>query len=63
MGNALFAWEDTKPSRKNDSQLVVFLNDANAIGKGIEDGFENYDVNAIRWSKRLEHKNLALLTA
>ena len=32
-------------------------------GKGIEDGFENYDVNAIRWSKRLEHKNLALLTA
>lgn len=63
MGNALFAWEDTKPSRKNDSQLVVFLNDSNAISKGIEDGFENYDVNTIRWSKRLEHKNLDLLTA
>lgn len=63
MGNALFAWEDTKPSRKSDSQLVVFLNDTNGIGRGIEDGFENYDVNPIRWSKRMERKNLELLTA
>jgi hypothetical protein len=63
MGNALFAWEDTKPSRKKDSRLVVFLNDSNGIGKGIEDGFENYDVSPIRWSQRLENKNLDLLTA
>lgn len=63
MGNAIFAWEDTKPSRKDDSRLIVFLNDANGIAKGVEDGFANYDVNAIRWSERSEHKNLELLTA
>lgn len=61
MGNALFAWEDTKPSRRNDSKLIVILNDSNGISKGIEDGFENYDVNSIRWSQR--SKKLDLLTA
>ena len=54
MGNALFAWEDTKPSRKADTKLIVFLNDANGISKGIEDGFDNYNVNSIRWSQRSE---------
>lgn len=61
MGNALFAWEDTKPSRRQDSKLIVILNDANGIGKGIEDGFENYDVDSIRWSQRSE--KVELLTA
>lgn len=61
MGNALFAWDDTKPSRKTDSQLVVLLNDSNTIGKGIEEGFANYDVRTIRWSERNEH--LSILTA
>ena len=61
MGNALFAWEDTKPSRRQDSKLIVILNDANGISKGIEDGFESYDVDSIRWSQRSE--KIELLTA
>ena len=63
MGNALFAWNDTKPYRKHDSQLVVLLNDSNPISKGIEDGFSNYSVNTIRWSQRLRKQNLEILTA
>ena len=63
MGNAIFAWNDTKPSRKSDSQLIVLLNDSNPIGKGVEDGFLNYDVNTIRWSERALTKNIGLLTA
>lgn len=63
MSNALFAWNDTKPSRKSDSQLIVLLNDSNAVSKGIEDGFSNYDVNTIRWSERSENKNMDILIA
>lgn len=61
MGNALFAWEDTKPSRKSDTKLIVLLNDTNGISKGIEDGFDNYNVDSIRWSQRSQ--KLDLLTA
>lgn len=63
MGNAIFAWEDTKPSRKQDSKLVIFLNDSNNIGKRIEDAFSNYDISTIRWSERQDSKNIDLLTA
>ena len=63
MGNILFAWNDTKPSRKHDSQLVVILNDQNTVAKGVEDAFANYDVKVIRWSERNDAKNLALLSA
>lgn len=63
MGNILFAWNDTKPARKNDSQLIVILNDQNSIARGIEDAFINYDAKVIRWSERNDEKNLALLSA
>lgn len=63
MGNALFAWEDTKPERKTDSQLVILLNDSNSISRGIEDGFANYDVKAIRWSERQTQSNMDILSA
>lgn len=63
MSNVLFAWNDTKPARKNDSQLIILLNDQNAIGKGIEEGFSNYDAKVIRWSERYQDKNLSLLSA
>ncbi len=63
MGNILFAWNDTKPSRKNDSQLIVFLNDQNTIAKGIEDAFSNYEAKVIRWSEREQEKNISLLVA
>lgn len=63
MGNILFAWNDTKPSRKNDSQLIVILNDQNTIARGIEDAFFNYDAKVIRWSERDRAENLALVSA
>ena len=63
MERAIFSWSDTKPSRRADSQLIVFLNDDNTIAKGIESGFSNYDAKTIRWSQRLEKDNLSLLTA
>lgn len=63
MGNAIFAWDDTRPSRKADSQLIVFLNDTNTIGKGVVEGFSNYNVNTIQWSERHLDRNLNILTA
>ena len=63
MGNILFAWNDTKPSRKKDSQLIVILNDQNSIAHGIEDAFINYDAKVIRWSERNRVGNLALISA
>ncbi len=63
MSNILFAWNDTKPARKNDSQLIVILNDQNSIARGVEDAFLNYDAKVIRWSERNKDKNLSLLSA
>lgn len=63
MGNILFAWNDTRPARKKDSQLIVILNDQNNIVKGIEDAFLNYDAKVIRWSDRNSASSLALLSA
>ncbi len=61
MGNILFAWNDTKPARKNESQLIVILNDQNNIAKGVEDAFVNYEAKVIRWSERNKESNNALL--
>lgn len=64
VGNVLFAWNDTKPSRKNsDSQLIVFLNDQNDIPKGVEDAFINYDAKVIKWSEKDVKENVELLLA
>lgn len=63
MGNILFAWNDTKPARRSDSQLIVILNDQNTISRGIEDAFLNYDAKVIRWSERNSDSNLALFEA
>lgn len=62
MGNILFAWNDTKPARKNESQLIVILNDQNSIAKGVEDAFLNYEAKVIRWSERNKESNIALLS-
>ncbi|WP_288215641.1 DUF1829 domain-containing protein [uncultured Clostridium sp.] len=62
MGNILFAWNDTKPARKNGSQLIVILNDQNNIAKGVEDAFFNYEAKVIRWSERNKESNIALLS-
>ena len=63
VGNVLFAWNDTKPYRKDDSQLIVILNDQNNIVKGAEEAFSSYDVKIIRWSERNSPKNISLLSA
>ena len=63
MGNILFAWNDTKPARRNDSQLIVILNDQNTIARGIEDAFLNYDAKVVRWSERNTDNNLTLFAA
>lgn len=63
MSNILFSWSDTKPVRKQDSKLVVILNDGNSIAHGIEDAFYNYNAHVIRWSERDKTENLAILSA
>jgi len=63
MGSILFAWNDTKPARKKDSQLIVILNDQNIIARGVEEAFQNYDAKVIRWSEREKADNLELLSA
>ncbi len=63
MGNALFAWNDTKPSRRDDSQLIVFLNDDKYISKKLDEGFENYGVIPMRWSERNNPKSIEILSA
>lgn len=61
MGNILFAWNDTKPSRRSDSKLVVFINDKNPIAKGVEEAFVNYDTKVVKWSQRASYSNLDFL--
>ena len=61
MSNILFSWNDTKPARKQDSQLIVILNDQKKIGAGIKEGFKNYDVKVIPWSQRNKKDNIELL--
>lgn len=51
MTNVLFAWQDTKPARKDDSQLVVLLNDTNTVAKGVEEGFCSYNARVLKWSE------------
>ena len=56
--NTIFMWNDTKETRDNDSQLIVFLNDENKIDATVIEGFKNYDVNTIPWSEREKHLEL-----
>lgn len=57
----MFMWNDTKETRENNSQLIVFLNDENRIDTNIIEGFKKYDVDTIPWSER--EKNLDKLIA
>lgn len=61
--NILFAWNDTKPVRKNNSQLIVILNDQNKISKDVEEAFLNYDAHILRWSERNKPSNIDLFSA
>ena len=59
--STMFMWNDTKETRSDESQLIVFLNDENRIDPSIIEGFKNYNVNTIPWSKKEEY--LEILTA
>lgn len=61
MSNILFAWGDTRPARKKDSQLIIILNDQNDIKSGVEEAFCNYDAKVVRWSNRTAADSLNLL--
>lgn len=61
--NILFSWSDTKITRRNDSQLIIIINDHNSIAKGVEDAFQTYNASVICWSERNSEKNMELLTA
>ena len=61
MGNTIFAWNDTKPVRNKDSQLIVILNDSNNITKGVKEAFLEYETNVILWSERNKQTNLDLI--
>jgi hypothetical protein len=63
MGNTIFAWNDTKLTRKKDSSLIVILNDNNPIPDGVLDGFSAYDINAVKWSNRDADKFKLLFSA
>ena len=56
--NTIFMWNDTKETRDNNSQLIVFLNDENKIDATVIEGFKNYNVNTIPWSERENHLEL-----
>ncbi len=56
--NTIFMWNDTKETRDNNSELIVFLNDENKIDATVIEGFKNYDVNTIPWSERENHLDL-----
>lgn len=58
----LFAWNDTKETRKSDSELFVFLNDSGQkISTSIISAFSKYDVKPVPWSQR--DKYIPQLTA
>ena len=53
--STMFMWNDTKETRENNSQLIVFLNDENRIDTNIIEGFKKYNVDTIPWSERDKH--------
>lgn len=53
--STMFMWNDTKETRSKESELIVFLNDENKIENSIIEGFKNYQVNAIPWSKKEQY--------
>lgn len=63
MGNIIFAWNDTIKTRKQESQLIVILNDNESFSKGVKEAFYSYDTKVILWSERNRKENLDLLSA
>lgn len=54
---SLFAWNDTRASRKDDSELIVLINSNNKIEKGTLESFAAYNIKTVLWNdieKQLE---------
>jgi len=51
----LFAWNDTKPVRDEDSVLYTFINDENSLSEKHLNALKSYDVVPIIWSKRNDY--------
>ncbi len=51
MQSTLFSWSDTYPTRKEDSQFIIIINDENKVDDSIYDAAENYGIKVIPWSK------------
>ena len=56
--NIIFMWNDTKETRNCESKLIVFLNDENKIDSNVIDGFKNYNVDTIPWSRKDDYIKL-----
>ncbi len=53
----LFAWNDIREVRKNDSSLYVFVNDQeHSLRPEVTGAFGEYGVIAVPWTKREEYK-------
>ncbi len=54
----IFAWDDTRETRKKESMMYVFLNDdEKKIRPDIIGALKEYSINPILWSKRQEYKD------
>lgn len=53
--SALFSWNDIQEKRKNNSDLIVFLNDRKNVKDTIIYALEEYKAIPILWSKREDH--------
>lgn len=58
MQNTIFSWQDTQPSRKDDSELIIIYNDKNKIDNGVLEAFQNYDIKVIPWNEIDAHKQM-----
>ncbi|HJA31783.1 MAG TPA: DUF1829 domain-containing protein [Candidatus Eisenbergiella pullicola] len=63
INSTLFAWLDTRQTRKKDSQLLLLINDENKVSEEALDAAHNYDVSIIKWSERNQEKNLSMLAS
>ena len=53
----IFAWDDTRETRKKESMMYVFLNDdEKKIRSDIIGALKEYSINPILWSKRQDFK-------
>lgn len=58
----LFAWSETKDTRKEGTMLYTFLNDSQKpVGSDIINAFKEYDVRTVLWNER--HKYIEELAS